>query len=227
MKRKSLAWVLVGGAAFGLAAMDLAACSSTSTGTGLPSGATETDGATGKDGSSATGEGGTTKTDGGGGSTDAGKECGTPDELRPRNKDDAGNPFKNFLCPFSAPAGQKWDYCDSGTHCCVPPANAGLESTCEATCPTAADGGPFDGRDIECLDPIDCSGGKICCGIGQMLQDPVCLNRFGKGFRGTKCAASCDDSAGEFTLCQQASHCSGGKTCEPGSASGADFGVCL
>lgn len=232
MKRNSLAWVVLGALAFAAGGVELAACSdSNSGGTGFPtqpdatnkdakggdSGEEEGDGATGKDGG---------KTDGGGGG-DAAKECGAPDSLHPRPDDDAGNPIQNFLCPFSAPQGQKWKYCDSGTHCCVPPANANQLSTCEATaCPNEADGGPYAGRDFACLDDIDCPGTK-CCGIGQVLQDPECGNRFGKGFRGTKCAASCDEGNGEFKVCQTQTACAGGQTCEPMSAGGAEFGACL
>lgn len=228
MRRNSLAWIVLGGCAFGLTTMELAACSSNSGGTGTPT--TQTDATTTKDGQ-ATGEGGA-KEDGtapkDGGTAEAAVDCGSKPSLHPRQASTAdggdGGPIMNFLCPFSSPKGVKPDYCKSGVeHCCVP-FTVGVESTCQASC--AGDGGAaFNGRDFECLDPIDCNSG-VCCGIGQVLKDEACDEYFGKSFKGTKCAASCDDTADEFDICQSDDQCPSGKTCQAMSAVGAQFGFC-
>jgi hypothetical protein len=230
MKRNSLAWVVIGGLVVGLGTADLAACSSSGGGNGFPS-QPDDDATTTKDGTT-NGEGSTgtdgSKTDGKTGTDGGAKECGALPTLHPRANQDGGDggPIMNFFCPFSSNTGSKPDYCNSGTeHCCIPYAQ-GVLSTCSASCPDEPDGGPFDGRDIECLDPIDCTGGGICCGVGQVLQDPDCHNFFGKGFTGTKCASSCDANNNEFVLCQKDEQCENGQTCQAMSAAGAQFGVC-
>lgn len=230
MSPKSLAWIVLGGCAFALGGLELAACSDSGGGTGTPTGGN--DATVGKDGQSSgdgsSGGDGSSKNDGSS-VQDAGVDCGKAPTLHPRGVADGGDggPIMNFLCPFSAPTGQPWDYCNSGTeHCCIPFAK-GAQSTCEATCPNEADGGPFDGRDFACLDNIDClGGGKVCCGIGQVLKDDACGTYFGKGFKGSVCKTSCDTNNNEFPICQSDDQCTGGKTCTPMSAVGAQFGFC-
>jgi hypothetical protein len=233
MRRNSLAWIVIGGCAFGLASMELAACSSDGGGTGTP--LAQPDATSNKDGQSSGGDG-STKNDGSsskdGGVEEAAVDCGKAPTLHPRAIHDAGpdgdsGPFENFLCPFAAASGQPFVFCDDGMHCCVPFSG---QSSCETSCPAAGDGGPFNGRDFECLDPVDCNtggaAGPVCCGTGQVVKDEACGDYFGKSFKGTKCAASCDDSNNEFVICQSDDQCSGGKTCVAMSAVGAQFGFC-
>lgn len=223
MKRNSLAWILLGGGAFAFGALELAACSDSS-GTGTPTGggsdATMSKDGTGSGEGGGNGDGGGTKNDGGTTVTDAGADCGKAPSLHPRPLADGGDGGKimDFLCPFSAPSGQPWDYCSSGTqHCCIPFSG---QSSCQATCPVDA------GRDFQCLDTIDCTGGGVCCGIGQVLKDDACGTYYGKSFKGSKCATSCDTNNNEFKICQSDDDCTGGQTCTPMSAVGAQFGFC-
>jgi hypothetical protein len=225
MNKNRIAFIAIGGLLVAAGAVGAAACSDTTTGTGVPSGtdASKADGGgTEEDGS--TTEDGSVKKDSSAG--EAGKDCGAPPALH--NTPDAG-----IYCPFQADAGPDGGsrYCPqtTGEHCCMYGATSGKPSTCNAgatPCDSDVDAG---GADFECDEPSDCPGAQKCCLRGSVKKDPVCYN-FGSLIKGSHCAANC--AAGELTMCATQAECAGvgapgGPTCSPFDTKAKELGACL
>lgn len=208
MKKKTLAWILIGGAASAGGALLLAACSD---GT---SPITVKD--AGKD-STVSNDGGPDVTQppaDGGADADA-AVCFS--KLRPAP--DAG-PFCYFI---PKPDGGNGINCATGQTCCYGApkgGDAGFDpSTCvnggSAACPAPTNDASTPGDSFECAEKDDCTGNQVCCiipfgdaGVTTGVDNFTCT--FAKGEKGTRCKASC--GTGELQGCQSDTECNG-KTC--------------
>jgi hypothetical protein len=149
---------------------------------------------------------------------DAGTDCSKPAQLFPP-KGDGG-----MFCPFSAAPGGKDIYCTDTQTCCETPSGSS-PSTCvpgkTTTCPVSGS------TAWECLDDVNCQGGKVCCAYGTdggpvSVGTDTCgpyLSHFG----GTRCETSC--AAGELSVCEAQSECKTG-TCTAVKPKANDVGVC-
>jgi hypothetical protein len=210
MKKKTLAWILGGGAAFAGATLFLAACSDDPK--PITTKDSGTDGTVGVD----SGKDGTTPTDGGG-DADAAPTCFS--KLRPNA--DAG-PFCYFI-PKPADAGNGIN-CGVGQTCCYGApkgGDAGFDpSVCvdggASACPTPSNPDASPGDSFECTQKSDCTGGQACCIIpfgdaGVTVGTDQFTCNFAKAEKGTRCKATC--GSGELQGCQQNSDCPNGQTC--------------
>jgi hypothetical protein len=224
MNKNRIAFIAIGGLLVAAGAIGAAACSDTTTGTGIPSSpdATKSDGGGTGDDTGTTDDG--SKKDGST-TTEAGKDCGSAPGLHP-------TPEAGVYCPFQGDAGPDASRnCPlaAGEHCCMYGATSSKPSTCNnngTACDTDVDAG---GADFECDEPSDCPGSQKCCLRGSVKKDPVCFN-FGSLIKGSHCAAACP--AGEITMCTVSTECTGvvapgGTNCTAFSTKAKEVGACL
>ena len=225
MKNHHWAWLALGAALVASAGVNVAACSSSDSGTGNPTSGGGGDAS--RDGTTSGDDGSTTGDDGGGGGSDAGADCSKVPKLHP--EPDAG-----VYCPFQADSGAgASSNCAANQHCCIYAQDAGRSSEClpnGTLCfgETMVDGGlsvATGGADFECNEPGDCpSAGDQCCLNGTPTKDPTCGTYFGSKVHGAFCKPSC--TAGEFVICETQTECTTG-TCTPFSTKTIQIGACV
>jgi len=235
MKSQSIALVLgaLSAITMGMAAE---ACSSSNAAGGMDGGSSSS---SGKGSTSGTGTADTGTTSG---SSEAGtfvNDAGTtcykpPGEIYA--EDGGSGPY----CPFSESdaSGGHNIHCAVGQHCCVPPEDSMMISTCEpgaTTCPVAKS------VDWVCEGTPDCSGhpGTVCCGQGIVKPQgpqPGCGDGgstlasfpYVSGFYGSACQASCavfGDGGMGFQICSKNSECES-NNCIAIKPKGNDVGYC-
>ncbi len=144
-------------------------------------------------------------------------DCGT---VSPQVFTSALGPF----CPFQA--GNVFNNCAVGEHCCEYAEEAGVPSTCSAG-PTACGVEIATGFDWRCDETNDCPGGQVCCFAGAITPHLQCAGQYSApaGTHSTACRiATC--AAGETRTCGTQADCPAGTTCTAMRLRGKHFGFC-
>ncbi len=115
-------------------------------------------------------------------------------------------------------------YCQPGETCCANLVNGSNKNSCGAASACNFDAGAV--RAFSCTQASDCTGGDVCCGIGDMAPKTGCTyDQASMGHKGTACKASCA-ATGEERICTNNSECVAPKTCKAATIYGTFVGVC-
>ncbi len=114
-------------------------------------------------------------------------------------------------------------YCQPGETCCVNLVGGANKNSCGAASACNFDAGAV--RSFSCTQASDCTGGTVCCGIGETAPKPQCTyEQASMGHKGTACKAAC--AAGQNRICTADTECAAGQTCMKATIYGTFVGVC-